>query len=338
MAEEHTGELLFHCWSHSNRQRAYSQFDSIIRRGFLQTINGEGLDSFQYFAAGKLQTMDVMQKARVCFTEIPAHLLHTHNYGHFGIGFQRKTIVEWGGCPVWYLPNHASTDSLKEMGAAIVRGFHASVVAVNDLQAVVRDIPAQLKQHVPEKYLSRDFEIILNFTHGSPLKGRALQRWLEQNSNSLYHALSYVKELSPRDVEDYRYLYEREWRIVDGAEYKGTPVCRSLTSAEVTELGAARPAWLGQLVSSDVNVTARYPSSRIIDHFRFFNGIGTRTVAQMIDTILVPDRVASKYIKGVIKDNPTLFKPGGPRVRLFPSTFARRFVWTVGRLLRTISG
>jgi len=65
-----------------------------------------------------------------------------------------------GGCPVWYLPNHAGTTSLKEMGAAIIRGFHASAVAVADLEALVRDIPAQLKQHVPAKYMSPNFEII----------------------------------------------------------------------------------------------------------------------------------------------------------------------------------
>ena len=71
-------------------------YESIIKRGFLLTINANGLDSFQYFVHDKPEAMDVMQKARVCFTEIPAHLLHTHNYGRFGFGFQRKTIIEWG--------------------------------------------------------------------------------------------------------------------------------------------------------------------------------------------------------------------------------------------------
>lgn len=65
-----------------------------------------------------------------------------------------------GGLPGMYLPNHAGTTSLKEMGAAIIRGFHASAVAVADLEAFVRDIPAQLKQHVPAKYMSPNFEII----------------------------------------------------------------------------------------------------------------------------------------------------------------------------------
>jgi hypothetical protein len=335
MAEEHTGELLFHCWQHSDPARAYAQFESIVNHGFLLTINANGLDSFQYFADGNLTTIDVMQKARVCFTEIPAHLLHTHNYGHFGIGFQRKTIIEWGGCPAWYLPNHAGTTSLKEMGPALVRGFHASAVAIADLEALVRDIPAQLKQHIPEKYLSRDFEIGLNFTHGNPLRGAALLNWLEQNREVIYHPLSYVKELSPRDIEDYRYLYEREWRIVDGAQYKGKSVCRPLTDTEVTQLAIGRPAWLEKLVSSDINVTIRYPNSRIIDHFRFFNGIGADTVAQRIDTILVPDRAAKRYVKTFIKRNRAAFKDGGPRIRLFPSTFVRRFAWSAGRLLKT---
>jgi len=112
-------------------------------------------------------------------------------------------------------------------------------------------------------------------------------------------------------------------------------VCRPLTGAELTELGTTRPAWLQNLVSSDINVTIRYPNSRIIDHFRFFNGIDTDTVANMIDTILVPDRAAKKYVTKFIRYNRTAFKDGGPRIRLFPSTVARRFTWSVGRLLKT---
>ena len=57
------------------------------------------------------------------------------------------------------------------MGAAIIRGFHASAVAVADLEALVRDIPAQLKQHVPAKYMSPNFEII-KFHAWNALKGR----------------------------------------------------------------------------------------------------------------------------------------------------------------------
>ena len=41
-------------------------------------------------------------------------------------------------------------------------------------------MPAQLKQHIPEQYLSRDFEIQVNFSHGPQLKGASLQGWLEQ--------------------------------------------------------------------------------------------------------------------------------------------------------------
>lgn len=333
MAEEHTGELLFHCWQHNDRQRAYSQFEAIIRKGFLLTINSGGLDSFRHTVGGALETIEIMQKARVCFTEIPTHLLHTHNYGHFGIGFRRKTIVDWGGCPAWYLPNHPGTASLREMGTALVRGFHASAVAIHDLEAIVRDLPAELKKHIPPQYLDPNFEITLNFSHGPTLQGAALRQWMEQNREAIYHALSFVKELSPSSVEDYRYLYEREWRIVDGANYLGNPVCRLLTPAEITELGTIRPAWLGNLTSSDINVTVRHPSSRIIDHFRFFNGIGAQTVAKMIDTILVPDRAAKKYIRNFVRQNHALFQNNGPRIRLFPSTMLRRIAWSVGRLL-----
>jgi hypothetical protein len=108
MIEKHTGEMLFHCWQHDDRQRAYKQFDSIVKRGLLLTINSNQLDSFKFVGNGGLQNMDVMQKARACFTEIPLHLLGTHSYGHFAIGFRRKTIVDWGGLPAWYRAGSAN--------------------------------------------------------------------------------------------------------------------------------------------------------------------------------------------------------------------------------------
>lgn len=99
MIEKHTGEMLFHCWQHANLQQAYEQFDSIMKRGLLLTVNTSQLDSFKFVVGDGLEYMDVMQKARVCFTEIPLHLLGTHSYGHFAIGFGRKTIIDWGGLP-----------------------------------------------------------------------------------------------------------------------------------------------------------------------------------------------------------------------------------------------
>lgn len=109
MLSQHTGDLLFHCWSHMDRQAAHRIFEGIVEKGFLLTTNSGPLDSFRYHAGGKVVQIDVMQLARVCFTEIPTRLLHTHGYGHFGVGVSRPAMVDWGACPAWYLPNHPGT-------------------------------------------------------------------------------------------------------------------------------------------------------------------------------------------------------------------------------------
>jgi hypothetical protein len=244
----------------------------------------------------------------------------------FAIGFGRKTVIDWGGLPAWYLPNHPGNETLKELAAEIIRGLHASAIANENLQILARDIPPMLKQHIPEQYLSRDFEIILNFTHGPCLSGDSLQKWLERNKQVMHQILSHVKEMSPSEVEDYRYLNEREWRIVAGAGFRGSEVCRALTDPEKSEFGTLCPAWLEEIRSTDINVQVRYPSTRIIDHFRFFNGVSGETLSQMIDVILVPDRRAKQEIGKYIKEHPSAFKSGGPRVQLYPCT-ALRLAW-----------
>jgi hypothetical protein len=98
MTLQHTGDLLFHCWSHADRQAGYKIFESIVEKGFLLTINSGPLDSFRYHTGGQVVQMDVMQLARVCFTEIPVRLLHTHGYGHFGVGFTANNGA-LGGVP-----------------------------------------------------------------------------------------------------------------------------------------------------------------------------------------------------------------------------------------------
>jgi abortive phage resistance protein AbiGi (putative antitoxin) len=325
MKNPHTSDLLFHCWQHQDRTLAYRQFESIVNRGLLLTINTNQLDSFQFFGAEGLEQMDVMQKARACFTEIPLNLLRTHNYGHFAVGFSRETVVDWGGLPAWYLPNHPGKRTLKEISAEIIRGLHASAIALDNMQVLARDVPPMLKQYIPEKYLSRDFEIIFKFTHGTSLAGASLQQWLERNKQAMYHILSYVKEMSPRDVEDFRYLYEREWRIVAGMEFGGREACRMLTEKEKSELGGVRPLWLNEVRSIDINVQVRYPKVRTIDHFRFFNGIEDISVSQKIEEILVPDMAAKRYVSAFIKKHQSAFRPSGPKVRLFPNTASRLF-------------
>jgi hypothetical protein len=324
MREAHTGELLYHCWPQQDRQRAYSQFESIINRGFLLTINSAQLDSFAFLGSGgRSERIEVMQKARVCFTEIPLHLLRTHPYGHFAIGFTRKTMVDWGGLPAWYLPNHPGNETLKESAAEIIRGLYASALANENMQIIARDLPKMLKQHIPEEFLSKTFEINLSSRHGPTLSGEKLQNWLGRNIQVMHHILASIKEMSPTDVEDFRHLNEREWRIVAGASIPGEEVCRRLTDDEKEEFGRIRPEWLRELKTSDINVQVRYPPSRVIDHFHFFRGLKTTSVSQMIDTILVPDTAAKRWMKKYIAKHSSAFRPGGPRVRLFPSTRPR---------------
>jgi hypothetical protein len=190
-----------------------------------------------------------------------------------------------------------------------------------------------LKQHIPEQYLSREFDFEVKFTHGPALKGPSLVGWITQSELSLRRTLSFVKELSPRDVQDFRYLYEREWRIVDGLGFRDKPVCRPLTDPEKLRLCNVRNAWAEKIKSDDINVQLRYGDTRLIDHFRYFNWVD-RPVSQMIEVILVPDQAAKRHVQSYIDAHRDTFRPDGPRVQLFPSTMLRRWSW---RLRETIT-
>jgi hypothetical protein len=335
MTLQHTGDLLFHCWSHADREAGHRIFQSIVEKGFLLTINSGPLDSFQYNAGGKVAQMDVMQLARVCFTEIPLGQLHTHGYGHFGVGFSRPTMVDWGACPAWYLPNHPGDRTMKESGAEVIRGLHASAVGLDNMRAIVRDIPPTLKQHIPAQYLSRDFDFEVKFTHGSTLKGPSLLDWITQSEHSLRRTLSFIKELSPRSMEDFRYLYEREWRIVDGVAFKGKTVFRPLIDAEKSELCNIRNAWAEKIKSDDINVQLRYGNTRLVDHFRYFNGFD-HPVSRMIEVILVPDRAAKRHVQDYVDAHRAIFRTNVPRVQLFPSNMIRRWSWRLREMVATV--
>ena len=258
----------------------------------------------------------------------PARLLHTHGYGHFGLGFSRSTLVDWGACPAWYLPNHPGNASLKESGAEVIRGLHASAVALDNMRAIVRDVPPALKQHIPVQYLSRDFDFSVRFSHGPALAGQSLIDWITRSELSLRRTLSFVKELSPADVEDFRYLYEREWRIVDGIQLKATEVFRTLTDAEKAALCYLRPSWGEKVRSDDINVQLRYGETRAVDHFRYFNGID-EPVSAKIEVILVPDLKAKRDVQTYLSAHRKAFGGNMPRIELFPSTHARRLMWRV---------
>jgi len=132
--------------------------------------------------------------------------------------------------------------------------------------------------------------------------------------------LSFIKEMSPQDTEDFRYLYEREWRIVELLQIRGHNPCRVLTDVEKRKLCELNPDWNKHPVVNDINMQVRYPSAPIIDSFRFFDGLpGEGKVSQRIDAILVPNDAEKTFTEKMISENPRSFKAGGPKVWVFPS-------------------
>ena len=319
MTAEHTGAVLFHCWRHDAPERARTILSSIIGRGLLlTTTNGGALDSFTVRdGENQLRKIEVMQRPRICFTDIPIELLATHGaaYGRYGVGFSRKTIVEWGGCPAWYLPNHYGGDTLKDNGPLLVNGLHAAMIAVDSYQAFVKGTEKLLKEgQIKQRFITQ------TFTHGKPLVGDALINWLAYGRNCIERSLSFIKEMSPQDSEDFRYLYEREWRIVEGLRVLGKDPCRVLTDTEKSELCSLNPTWKQHPIVNDINIQVRYPSAPIIDSFRFFAGLSeTEKVSQKIDVILVPNDTEKAFAERMISEDPHAFKIGGPEVRVFPS-------------------
>jgi hypothetical protein len=319
MSAEHTGPILFHCWRHDPPERARAILTSIVEKGFLlTTTNRGGLDTFTVRdGENQLRKVEVMQRARICFTDIPLELLATHGgaYGRYGVGFSRETIVQWGGCPVWYLPNHHGGDTLKDLGPIVVNGLHAAMIAVDNYCALVKGTEELLRKGQIKHHF-----VTQTFTHGKPLVGEALINWLTFGRNCIEGSLSFIKEMSPQDNEDFRYLYEREWRIVEFLQIRGKDPCRVLTDVEKHELCLLNPDWKKHPTVSDINIRVRYPSAPIIDSFRFFDGLpDAGKVSMKIDTILVPNDAEKAFAKEMIYKIPRSFKAGGPEVLVFPS-------------------
>lgn len=319
MNGEYIGTALFHFWQEEPRDRARKIFISIMTRGFLLTTTNRGaLDSFTVRDGdNQLRSIEVMQRPRICLTDIPFDLLSAHGagYGRYGVGFSRETIVGWGGCPVWYLPNHHGGGTLKDNGPFMVNGLHAAMVAMEGYRALVEETErlwkaGKLKSHF----------VTQRFTHGKPLLGDDLLRWLLYGRDCIERALSFVKEMSPQDKEDFRYLYEREWRIVEGIQFSGKDPCRSLTDAEKSELCSLNPDWAKCLSTNDINIEVRYQKEPIINSFRFFGRLADRErVSRKIEIVAVPDENEKRWVEGVISENKRLFKAGRPEIKVFPT-------------------
>jgi hypothetical protein len=247
---------------------------------------------------------------RVCFTDIPLTLLATHGdrYGRFGVGFKRQTVIDWGGLPVWYVPNHWDSGNLKGVGPMLVNALHQARDTAGHFGAFAREC------------FAKGIPLTVKYELGGEVTAQELAKQARDTGEALTRVLSFLKEMSPSDVEDHRYLHEREWRLVSGFSLTGvgTP-CRALDKEMKDRLCAARPAWSERRKSVDPNIAARFPDVPVIDTFEIFNGIpGQKSVGQSIAAILVPDAGQKAWAEEFIKANPALFGEDHPETVVFP--------------------
>jgi len=255
--------------------------------------------------------IEIQQHPRICFTDIPFELLATHGkrYGKYGVGFRREAIIAWGGLPAWYLPNHWGNDTMKVVGPVLVNGLHAAMDAVNHFLAFAKELS------------DKGVPISVNYQHGPTITGEQLVRQIEASAHTIFCVVSFIKEMSPSANEDYQYLNEREWRIIAGMTLTDQPnPFRLLTQTEKDLLSDRTPAWRKPRKSADINITARYGSAPLIDSLLFFNGLpGKSTVAQLIDTILVPSETEARWVENFVLEHASLFTSPNPRIEIFPS-------------------
>ncbi len=268
--EAYLGETLYHFLGHGSTKELMYIFDSIVRRGLLMTVGDKNgnLDRLAYeIAPQRNYSYELMQKSRVCFTDIPRNKLSSHSgeYGRFAIGFSRKTIISWGGNPVLYVPNHVDSPLTSVIGA-MIDGVCYSAACLDVLEN------------------AGDLQIIMGTYE---FVGQERREFLSRCRNSIKHLMAFVKQMSHNDTNDYSYLYEREWRIVGGLAVNGQEIARKLTPDEKTELCEKQSRWRQPL---EVVGTPFFHKEHtaMIDLFMLFNGVGESTVAKNIEHILVP--------------------------------------------------
>ena len=294
-------ETLFHFLGTGDDERLLDVFDLIVQRGLLLTVgNKEGkLDRFPVqMVGGGCEFLEVMQHARVCFTDIPEKFLSTHcqEYGKFGLGFSRKTILEWGGNPVIYVPNDPAPSTLENSMSNVLYCLHR----VSPLMDKLRDCLAILNNLMPINERAMDGE-----------NGASYIEYINQTEQSVQRMAAFVKEMG----KDYQYLYEREWRIVDGAKIYGIDPTRELSDDEYRELGAKCTRWTKPLEMSE-SLSRKYVHTRMLQFFRFFNGLSGKSVSQAIEVILVPSNATKRRVAAYIADHRDNFQAGGPAIRV----------------------
>jgi hypothetical protein len=297
-------EILFHFWGkRMTEEGMLGVFDSIMRRGLLLTCgNQDMIDDFAFlrYSTGNVEHLRIRQNARVCFTEVPRDRLTIiqQRFGQFGIGFKRQTILNWGGCPVWYLPN------MYRAGTQYGR-ISIGLVQLKDL------IDLLLSMKNPDiQYALREI---------SPMKKPSNKR-LDTHIATLNFFASHYKGMSPRRRDDQSFLYEREWRLVQGLHYgSGTSLYRRLTASEKAGLLQAVPVWGMPCVTGSARIDAILPKNPVVDDFYFFNGIPDKdTVATMIDEIILPSRSLERRVRRYLVENRSLFGARLPVVLVRP--------------------
>lgn len=309
-SEEYLGQRLFHLWPDSPTEKAFGIFKSVCERGLLLSrATNELIDRFHYRRRdGGLDWFEVVQSPRVCLTDVPEDKLAavTRRYGRCAVGFNRFQILEWGGLPVWYLPNHHVPGTLVDHGASLLYWVYRT---------------AQIAHFVLPRLISATGTRV---TLGEEdfIDSSNVQSYARSMLTAAKGLGSFLKEMSSKDADDHRYLYEREWRIAGHAvsDEFASPY-RELDDEEKAELLAHKPEWGLPMASLDARITAQFTGERLIDSFRFFNGIpGGRTVCQAIEVVLVPDEQFRQQVLEYIESNPRRFRSGGPVVAIAPVT------------------
>jgi hypothetical protein len=297
--------------SKDDEAQGITVFKSIAENGLLLTVANQtgGADVFTFGTSTGPVVVEIEQLARVCFTDIPEGKLEVHSedakYGRFAIGFRRATIVSWAGSPVWYLPNTGAA-ALTDAAGVMIQYLKFGRDALKLLEA--------LYQH-PSCRPS------LSFADGAVLQPTDVINRSHLADGSIARALSFVKEMSPRNApsEEFQYLYEREWRIVDGLKINGADVCKPLPAPLRDALLRTRPEWAQPIKCGTEGYRSQYFTQPMIDHFRLFDGSGAPddTVAKKIANVLVPSGSAKREIEKYILANSERFSNPPPSVEIF---------------------
>jgi hypothetical protein len=286
-------------------------FKSISQNGLLLTVGNQAgeADVFTFDTADGTVVTHVAQSARVCFTDIPEDKLAAHSddaqYGRFAIGFKRETIVSWAGSPVWYLPNNAE-GKLAGAAGVLVQYLTFGQVGLTVLESL---------------YNTPICRPPISFGDGAVMDPDVVVKRSMLARGSISRALSFVKEMSPRNApgKEFEYLYEREWRIVADLQVGDETLFHPLPPEFRETLLKSRPEWAMPIKCVGDFFKDEYFTQPMIDHFRLFNGLGSAdsTVAKQIANVFVPTQTAKAAIEAYMRSNAALFADPLPEIKIF---------------------